>query len=810
MITTAPSPAPARRLPLSRSVRAGSIVAAALSVLAASLVIEAPNARAEDPAASVTEETVVGELVRVWAEPEHAHEGDHGVHAEPLTYVEPDSGAAIRVPTGDVEEIPVGATVELTLGGEVADEAAAQGGMAPARQVLSAEVVAPATAEGSPPAAAATGLTNEVTVAMVVPAGATQDGTTLSQVVDAVNGPVAEFWATESQGAVSLGVTAAHDWSTTVTPGLTTTTAACSDYLALWKEVGDRVGFVAGPGKHLMLYVTGSPPDLSGCSYGLAEVGTGPGYGGRLYVRGIATSLIAHELGHNFGLGHASALQCDRRIESGTCQVASYNDLYDVMGFSWTQAGSLNAPHAARLGFLPGEHEQSLSAASTGGAYTLSPVSGRTGTRAIRLTDAQGRVYWLEYRTPSGRDLWLGTDANLPKLQSGVVLRRAREGADTSLLLDGSPSASSGWASDRQVALPLGMPVAVSGDGFRVTVQRVTASEARVWIGTPAGRATSGNQSRPTGRLDEVSFSSWGSSLQVRGWAFDPDTPKDVLSAHLYLNGRGIALPADGHRPDVGQAYPSVGDRHGLFTTLPVVPGNHEVCAFAIDSAAVGNSRLDCRTVSVPRRMPMASLDGVSAAGATVTVRGWAFDQDTPTNTIPVHVYIDGKGISIPANGSRPDVGKAFPPVGNAHGFSYSTQLSAGPHEVCVFAIDSRNEGNRSLGCRKVTVTPYLPIGSLDEVSVSGSTISVRGWTFDPDTPTTTLRAHVYVSTKGTSIAADGDRPDVGAAFPAAGSLHGYTFATAAVSGDHRVCVYGIDSAGDGSTLLGCKTVVVP
>jgi hypothetical protein len=207
--------------------------------------------------------------------------------------------------------------------------------------------------------------------------------------------------------------------------------------------------------------------------------------------------------------------------------------------------------------------------------------------------------------------------------------------------------------------------------------------------------------------------------------------------------------------------------------------------------------------------MPMGSLDGVTSAGATVTVRGWAFDQDAPGETIPAHIYIDGKGISIPANGSRPDVGKVFPPVGDAHGFSYSTQLSAGPHEVCAFAIDSRNEGNTSLGCRTIRVTPYLPIGSLDEVSVSGSTVSVRGWTFDPDTPTTVLRIHVYVSTNGTSIAADGDRPDVGAIFPAAGNLHGYTFSTTAASGDHRVCVYGIDSGGAGSTLLGCKTVTV-
>ena len=34
---------------------------------------------------------------------------------------------------------------------------------------------------------------------------------------------------------------------------------------------------------------------------------------------------------------------------------------------------------------------------------TLAPFSGRTGTRALRLTDAEGVDSWLEYRTATGR-----------------------------------------------------------------------------------------------------------------------------------------------------------------------------------------------------------------------------------------------------------------------------------------------------------------------------------------------------------------------------------------------------------------------
>jgi hypothetical protein len=46
---------------------------------------------------------------------------------------------------------------------------------------------------------------------MVQPAGAARDATTLAQVVAAVNGPVADFWAEQSGGAVRLGEGATYD-----------------------------------------------------------------------------------------------------------------------------------------------------------------------------------------------------------------------------------------------------------------------------------------------------------------------------------------------------------------------------------------------------------------------------------------------------------------------------------------------------------------------------------------------------------------------------------------------------------------------
>lgn len=431
-------------------------------------------------------DTVVGELVQAWPEHENRAEAVAAAGEGPLSWIETPSGETVRVSTADLAGslpgagVPVGATVEVVVGGEAVDDPGTDDGLEPALEVFSAEIVTAPPADEPPLAAAAT---DQVTIVMVVPAGGTvEPGRTLAQVETALNGPVAAFWSGQSGGAIRITTAAGND------PTWYYAAADCSNPYALWNEAAARVGWTAGTGKHLLVYL---PRNSAGCAYGLAQVGNSVTGGGKLYVTDVATSAVAHELGHNFGLGHSSGRQCDLGTETGSCRSEAYRDFYDVMGYSWSQVGTLSAAQAVRLGLLPTGQQQTVANPGRSSDYTLNPVSGTTGTRALKLVAPDGTVYWLEYRTASGQDAWL---AGSPMgLQTGVLLRRSAPFptssfySDTSVLLDATPSPASGWSADLQVALPVGVPVGVSGTNFTVTLQSADATGAVVRVAQLAG-----------------------------------------------------------------------------------------------------------------------------------------------------------------------------------------------------------------------------------------------------------------------------------------------------------------------------------
>ncbi|WP_426623244.1 hypothetical protein ACPPVW_11430 [Leifsonia sp. McL0607] len=328
------------------------------------------------------------------------------------------------------------------------------------------------------------------------------------------------------------------------------------------------------------------------------------------------------------------------------------------------------------------------------------------------------------------------------------------------------------------------------------------------WFGDPVG---GGN---PFGNVEQITGSP--GKVQVSGWALDPDSSSPI-TVHVYVGAVGTPMQADLSRADVAAAYPGLGDQHGFTATVPVTQtGPQQVCVYAINVGRGGNTVLGCQTVTLYGGSPIGAMEAATQnADGTATVAGWAIDPDV-TAPITVHLYVDGVGVAYTADKVRADIAGLYPAYGGAHGYQLNTPvLTAGPHTICVFGINTGAGANVSFGCQDVVRSGAIPeqgrppVGALESITTQGSTISASGWALDPDTASP-IQVHVYVDTAGTAFTASSYRADVARVYPDYGPDHGFAaHVTSAAIGPHDVCVYAINTGAGGNTLLGCKQVVV-
>ncbi|MGN6324978.1 hypothetical protein, partial [Pseudolysinimonas sp.] len=266
------------------------------------------------------------------------------------------------------------------------------------------------------------------------------------------------------------------------------------------------------------------------------------------------------------------------------------------------------------------------------------------------------------------------------------------------------------------------------------------------WFGNPAGNS-------PIGWLDTAVVS--GGTVTAKGWSIDPDLPTGGVPVRLRIDGvEAAGTYATVNRPGLAAAVlPAAGDNHGYTMTAAVSPGVHTVCVVALDDAGAPPRTLlhegtdasnNCAVIRVSAP-PVGWIDSASALGANLSVRGWSIDPDTSA-PVQVKLLIDGivattQTADIPKPGLAGALGSS---AGDNHAYAMTATLPTGTHQVCVMAVNDAPGPDGSLlyggpgasgNCAVVNYPgPRSPIGWMDSVSLSGSTVTAKGWSIDPDT----------------------------------------------------------------------------
>ena len=282
-------------------------------------------------------------------------------------------------------------------------------------------------------------------------------------------------------------------------------------------------------------------PDAPSCGWsGLGQMpGSDSWNNGSFSLR-----VVAHELGHNFGVHHASSLSCtsggSRVAISTTCSSSEYGDPFTVMGSGATKHN--HATHLGQFGWLP---TSEIRVVGPGGPYALGSVlDGPAGSdRLLRIDRHDGTSFYLDLRSVHGPtfDNFGATDPAV----NGVTIRISPDdptpayGVSQTQLIDTTP----GTATYSDAPLAVGSTLDDPVTGLRITTLSAGSGAASVSVVDPIAPGTPGD-------VVATATSSFAIALS---WSAAPDNYA-VDHYRVLRNGVEVANPTGLSFSDPGRA----------------------------------------------------------------------------------------------------------------------------------------------------------------------------------------------------------------------------------------------------------------